>query len=165
MSKSRRIAEGIEGGRQRETEGRLRARFCVVLMVAWLAWIDAAAQVKTTGKPTESQHQAGPDSWEGWTLSYVIPDLDPNEIYPMTLVLAHKGHVVRRIAGAPFIWEWIFWSHGQQVAYATGPLHFGMQCVLIDIRSSHELGSVDCFHDLPAGAPDWARRLVEKQTN
>jgi hypothetical protein len=132
----------------------------LVVVASWLAAVGAGAQVNTTGKPTESHHQAGPNGWEGWTLNYVIPDLDPEETYPTTLVLAHRGHVVRRIAGEPFIWEWIFWSDGGQVAYTTGPLHFGMQCVLKDIISGQELGSVDCFHDLPADAPVWARRVV-----
>jgi len=52
-----------------------------------------------------------------------------------TLVLARNGHRLRRIEGEPIIWKWMFWADGRQVAYETGPLHFGMSCVLADVKT------------------------------
>src|SRR6185437_11046629 len=57
----------------------------------------------TSGPPVESKHVHGPDELEGWTLDYLIPDL-PGERYPLTLVIARKGVVVRRISGDAFVW-------------------------------------------------------------
>jgi hypothetical protein len=114
--------------------------------------------VPTTERPTESQHRRGPDGLEGWTLSYAIPG-HASDRYPEALVIARHGRVVRRISGAPFVWNWIFWAEGRQIAYETGPLHFGMLCTLADLATGRELASYDCFHELPANAPEWEKAL------
>jgi hypothetical protein len=118
--------------------------------------------VPTTERPTESQHRCGPDGLEGWTLNYTIPDR-PGQQYPEVLVLARRGRIIRRITGSPFVWNWIFWAGGQQIAYETGPLHFGMLCTLADIPTGRELANYDCFHGLPASAPEWEKALQAGQ--
>jgi hypothetical protein len=45
------------------------------------------------------------------------------------------------------------------VAYETGPFHFGMTCVLADVKTGRRMGSVDCYHELPPDAPDWVQAL------
>ncbi|MFL6306999.1 MAG: hypothetical protein ACJ72H_25995, partial [Candidatus Sulfotelmatobacter sp.] len=60
---------------------------------------------------------------------------------------------------SPFVWKWIFWARGRQIAYEAGPLHFGMLCILADIQTGRELASYDCFHGVPVDAPDWEKAL------
>lgn len=112
-------------------------------------------------KPTESEHRQGPNGLEGWTLNWTLPDPSPygDEKFAFTLVLARNGHVIRKIEGDPIIWRWMFRADGQQVAYETGPLHFDMTCVLADIKSGRALSSYDCYHELPADAPEWVKTL------
>lgn len=57
------------------------------------------------------------------------------------------------------MWDWIFWADGKQVAYESGPKHFSLDCVLFDLNKRREVARVDCFHDLPANAPAWAKAL------
>ncbi len=134
---------------------------CCALLIGRSFTTMARSQAKSPGeKPVESEHRKGPNGWEGWTLDSSIPD-DSNggEKYPFTLVLARNGHEIRRISGDPFVWRWIFWADGKQVAYESGPLHFGMNCILADIKTGRQLGSVDCYHELPDNAPEWAVKL------
>jgi hypothetical protein len=124
-----------------------------------LAAANALSHAKTPDeKPVESEHRKGPNGWEGWTLLYSIPE-DQSQKFAFTLVLARNGKVVRRIDGDPFVWNWMFWADGKQVAYESGPLHFGMSCILADIQTGRQLGIVDCYHELPDDAPDWAVKL------
>lgn len=109
-------------------------------------------------KPTESERVRGPNGMEGWTLNGPIPDR-PNEKFPFTLVIARNGRVIRKIEGDPFIWNWMFWSDGRQVAYESGPLHFGLWCTLADVKTGRQLSSYDCFHGIPENAPDWLKAL------
>ena len=114
----------------------------------------------SSDKPTESEHRKGPHGLEGWTLSAPVDGVHGgNEPLPFTLVVARNGKVLRRIEGDPFVWQWIFWADGGQVAFEAGPLHFGMSCVLFDLAKGREVGRVDCYHDLPANAADWAKAL------
>jgi hypothetical protein len=70
-----------------------------------------------------------------------------------------QGRVLRKIDGDPFVWQWIFWDNGRQVAYESGPLHFGLQCTLVNVRTGKKLASYDCFHGVPSDAPDWLKAL------
>jgi len=129
-----------------------------ILLTFFLASTASPQTVPTQEQPTESPHRNGPDGLEGWTLNYTIPER-PGEQYPEVLVLARRGRIIRRIPGSPFVWNWIFWAGGRQIAYETGPLHFGMRCTLADIPTGRELASYDCFHELPADAPEWEKAL------
>ena len=133
-----------------------------------LADLSANAQTprgaQPNSKPTESRHLRGPDGYEGWTLDYPVVGRSADERYPMTLVIARDGRVFRQIEGHPFIWKWMFWSDGQQVAYETGPLHFYMSCVLIDTKTGHEIASFACeYQDLPDSAPGALKTLTRSQ--
>jgi hypothetical protein len=107
---------------------------------------------------TESEHRQGPDGFVGWTLDSPIPD-HPDERFPFTLVIARNGKVIRKIDGNPFVWDWIFWDNGRKVAYESGPLHFGLQCTLVNVRSGKKLASYDCFHGIPENPPAWLKAL------
>ena len=110
-----------------------------------------------------SEHIAGPRGLSGWTLEYLLPEefaQDKGEYEPMTLVIARNGHEIRRIEGKPFLWNWIFWDDGRKVAVQRGPKHFVMSCSLFDVKTGRELDEMDCFHDLPSNAPEWARKVA-----
>ncbi len=133
-----------------------RGLFVAVAIVA--GTVSLWAQNKD--KPTESAHVRGPDGLEAWTLESPVPDSGyGDERFAFTLLIARDGHVVRRIDGDPIIWRWIFWKDGSRVAYETGPFHFGVTCVLVDVKTGRRMGSVDCYHDLPKDVPDWVTAL------
>lgn len=113
---------------------------------------------KTSGanKPVESAHRPGPNGLESWTESYRFAD---GQRYPTELVIARRGHVIRRIRGNPFVWKWMFWENGKQVAYESGSLHFNLNCTLVDIVSGRELATHDCFSELSEDAPKWEKAL------
>lgn len=114
---------------------------------------------KTSDKPTPSEHRPGPHGLEGWTLDGPIPD-HPGEKFPFTLVIGRNGRVIRRFPGDGFVWKWMFLDDGKRVAYESGPLHFGLACVLADIQSGKQLEIYNCFpNPLPADAPDWVKTL------
>jgi hypothetical protein len=128
----------------------------------WIAvgMIAIPLAARSAEKPTESEHRRGPHGLEGWTLDAPVPDSGyGDERFAFTLVLARDGHVLHRIGGDPFIWKWLFWADGRQVAYETGPFHFGMTCILVDVRSGRKMSSYDCYHELPVNAPEWAKAL------
>jgi hypothetical protein len=138
------------------------ARRCfVALATALFAAAAASAQTPPANRPWVSEHRSGPDGLEGWTLSWPQPDR-PNERYPGALVIARHGRVIRQISGNAFVWKWIFWADGKQVAYESGPLHFGLSCMLTDIETGRVLANVDCFHGIPEDAPDWLKTLEAK---
>jgi hypothetical protein len=115
-------------------------------------------------KPTESVHTKGPHGLEGWTLESPVPESSyGDERFGFTLVLARDGQILRRIKGDPIVWRWMFWEDGKQVAYETESFHFSMACVLADVETGRELGRVDCYHELPADAPDWVKALEGKK--
>jgi|GEM_PF-1309604 len=135
----------------------------VLLSSGILSYGQSPRFTKPGSKPTESEHIKGPNGLDSWTLNWPVPDSNyGNEPLPFTLVLARNGHKLHRIQGDPFVWKWMFWDSGHQVAYQTGPLHFSMTCVLIDVGSGRQVETVDCWQELPADAPDWAKAL-EKQ--
>lgn len=136
----------------------MRFRHCLVLSVAFFAAAIASPQAPAADHPVESEHRSGPNGLEGWTLNWPIPDR-PNERFPTTLVIARNGHVIRRIEGDAFVWNWIFWADGKQVAYESGPLHFGLSCILADVKTGRRVASYDCFHGIPDDAHDWLKAL------
>ncbi|MFC4524356.1 hypothetical protein [Cupriavidus pinatubonensis] len=119
-----------------------------------------AHQPSQADEPSESAHRAGPNGLEGWTVIYPSPD---GQGYPTTLVIAQRGHVIRRIHGDPLVGKWMFWEDGRQVAYHTGSLHFNMGGVLVDIASGRQLANLDCYHELAEDAPAWEKALRDAQ--
>lgn len=113
---------------------------------------------------TRSPHRRGPHGLEGWTLNEIVEGVEGQGPLPVDLVLARNGRVIRRISDGPFIWKWIFLPSGRQVAYETGPLHFGLSCVLVDINSGKRVADYDCFHGIPDDAPRWLD-LLENTSN
>ena len=134
--------------------------FAILVAVALVS--PARPQSRSDDKPTESEHVRGPNGREGWTLNGPLPDR-PNETFPFTLVIARNGHVIRKFEGGAFVWNWIFWADGKQVAYESGPLHFSLECILADVKTGKELSSYDCFHGIPDNAPDWLKALESHQ--
>lgn len=110
-------------------------------------------------KPIQSAHVFGPNRLEGWTLSKDVENQGP---LPMTLVIARGGLVVRHITGRPFLWKWKFESNGELVAFESGPLHFGLVCTLVNIRTGKQVADYDCYRELPSDAPQWVKELEAK---
>jgi hypothetical protein len=142
----------------------IKRLFLFAILAACLA-APARAQTASesdicTTTPKESKHVAGPHGLEAWTLESTIPyDSDPQECFSFTLVLARNGHVIRRREAHPIIWKWLFWNDGKQVAIEEGPLHFGMNCVLEDLRTGHTVETYDCYHFPTKVVPDWVKAL------
>jgi hypothetical protein len=127
----------------------------MLLMVPLLA-----SAVPTTGPPVESPDRDGPGSLSGWVLNYDVLDYGS---LPTTLVIARRGKIVRRISGDPFVWRWMFAAGGKSVAFESGPLHSGMECVLVDISSGRTIAQYDCFQRLSDDAPAWVSTLETRQ--
>ena len=133
----------------------LRRISCLLALVVLGAHL-AGTQQAPEDRPVESAHTAGPHGLEGWTLNSPLPGENNGDRYPFTLVIAQNGKVMRKINGsAAFIWRWIFWDDGRQIAYESGPLHFGMQCELYDLKTGKVLDSVDCWQGIPDNSPAW----------
>ena len=107
-----------------------------------------------------SAHRHGPHELEGWTLDSTIPDHGV-ERYPTALLIARRGRIIQRFKGNAFVWNWMFQNDGKQVAYESGPLHFSMTCVLADVATGRQVGTYDCFGELPADAPAWVESLED----
>ncbi len=133
-----------------------------VLAILFPAFVSCQENIRTTAQPVESEHRRGPNGFEGWTLNYTVID-HRDERYPMTLVIAREGHIRRKIEGEPFLWRWIFWANGRQVAYEAAPFHFSLDCVLADTKTGRRLASYDCFHGVPDNAPGWLKTLEGTQ--
>jgi hypothetical protein len=114
------------------------------------------------GKPAASSpHCEGPGTLEGWTLLYPRPDAATSgapDRLPLTLVVSRHGHIVRRVQGSPIIWTWFF-VDDLTVAIETGPLHFGMECELVDIASGRILADYNCYDHPPDNPPQWVSVL------
>jgi hypothetical protein len=137
-------------------ESRRDLRMYVIALILLFA---PSLFAQTADKPTESIHREGPHGLEGWTLDSPLPDSQyEGERFAFTLVLARKGRVLRRFEGDPIIWKWMFWADGRQVAYETGPLHFSMNCVLLDVETGRQIEDYDCYH-MPDNEPDWVIAL------
>ena len=135
---------------------------CVAVAILTWALVAPAQARSKSDRPVESKHRAGPHDMEGWTLDFRNPG-GPDSDLAFTLVLSRHDKVIRRIKGEPLIWQWIFWDGGREVAYETGPLHFAMQCNLVDVASGKLLQSVDCFHELPENPPQWLSALENRR--
>ena len=133
-------------------------RFFLALTIFILVPHAQPQATQTTERPTESEHRTGPNGLEGWTLNYPFPDR-PEDRYPRILVLSQHGRIIHRFIGRAYIWQWMFWANGRQVAYEDGPPHFSMRCVLADIATGRELASVDCFREVSVNAPRWLKAL------
>ena len=138
--------------RRADEAKHLRRFMFLPLLLAVAAHVSAQS-------PTESTHRRGPHGLEGWTLSRSLEGRSMADVYPYALIIARDGKIIRRIEGGPFLWKWQFWAEGKQIAYQTGPLHFGLLCNLADLATGKERASVDCYHELPAHAPAWAAAL------
>ncbi|MDE3199691.1 MAG: hypothetical protein KGN79_02125 [Acidobacteriota bacterium] len=143
----------------------MKFRFLLILMVACLASFARAQNTATPAqKQDESAHVHGPDGLEGWTLNGSINDrAHDGEVYPFTLVIARHGKIIHRIPGDAFIWKWVFWDGGKDLAYMSGPLHFSATCHLIRISDWHQIADYDCYHDTPSPQPDWVLALESAQ--
>ncbi len=108
---------------------------------------------------TQSPHRRGPHGLEGWTRS---EDVEGQGMLPVELILARNGRMIRRINDGPFIWRWLFLHNGKQIGYETGPLHFSMTCVLVEVASGRQLATYDCFSELPQNAPRWVELMEAK---
>lgn len=115
--------------------------------------------IRAPGKPVQSAHRPGPNGLEGWTDNYPVVGRSKDERYPMVLVIARDARVLQRIEGEPFVWKWIFWSGGREVAFEAGPFHSGLDCVLADSATGRRLATYDCFHGFPRNAPGWVKAL------
>jgi hypothetical protein len=103
----------------------------------------------------------GPNGLVGWKVTFALEE--NQEEVSDSLVIARNGTRLRKVHGDPLIWSWMFLDDGKSIAFESGPLHFGMACVLLDIASGKELQRVDCFHypdHAPAGGwPAWITKL------
>jgi hypothetical protein len=125
--------------------------------IAWMAATVAAACGALAG---ESQHVSGPAGLSGWKVTYL---LDNGDEVADTLVIARDGKRIREVHGDPLVWRWMFQDDGKSIAYESGPLHFAMACISIDIASGKQLERLDCFRypdRAPAGGwPAWVFKL------
>jgi hypothetical protein len=110
--------------------------------------------------PAKTPHVHGPHGLEGWEPTFInkeYKDLGPLSI---ELVIARHGHVIRRIKGDSLMWNWMFLPDGRRVAYETGPLHFAMTCVLMDIRTGRRIDDFDCWNPTESTkVPAWVDAL------
>lgn len=139
-----------------------------VLYICFWLWLGSAAVAQTAvEKPTESPHIAGPHGLEGWTLDWHLPgDQNHGERHPFTLLIARRGHVIRRIKGGPLLGKWTFWADGRQVAYEQGSLHFNRACTLVDVATGRKIASRNCFAtELPGDSPAWEKALVADESS
>ncbi|HUX44846.1 MAG TPA: hypothetical protein VMV57_08860 [Terracidiphilus sp.] len=133
--------------------------WCGILAIA-LVGHAAAQEVHCTAKGKATQKVAGPHGLEGWTIDDALPDSSyGDECFSGVLVIARNGHVIRRRKAGPILWHWIFWDDGKQLAIEEGPLHFGMACVLEDLKSGRPVATHDCYHMLPKDVPEWVKAL------
>jgi len=107
------------------------------------------------GAPAISPDQAS----VGWLAEFQDTS-SPSPIDPdaLALVVYRNGRIIRRVSGAPIVWDWRFERGGKAIAYSTGSRHGGANdCLLIEIDSGKVL------EDWPTSssnqAPSWAEQL------
>lgn len=134
----------------------------LVIYLLRIAVVIAAVSRAVSAAAGESLHISGPQGLTGWKLTYVLDN--QNEVSD-TLVVARNGTRIRQIQGDPFIWRWMFLDDGKSIAIESGPLHFGMACILIDLVKGTALQRLNCFTypDNPplGGWPEWLTKLEE----
>lgn len=140
--------------------GMKRRYFCGLILAITIAAVSGAQASRPEDKTTRSMRRPGPDGLEGWTLASPVAGSGyGDERFAFRLVIARHGHVIRRISGDPFIWEWAYWAKGRQIAYETGPFHFAQNCLLIRLSDGRVLEHYDCYHRAVATEPDWVKAL------
>jgi hypothetical protein len=142
---------------------------CTIFVLLFLATSGTSAQdrrgsqrpLASRNAAATSPHCHGPGALEGWTLLYPRPDAvisgGPDRL-PLALVISRRGHIIRRIQGASIIWTWYF-VDDHRVAIETGPLHFGMECKLVDVNSGNVLADYNCYDHPPENPPQWVSVL------
>lgn len=83
---------------------------------------------------------------------------------PGELIVSRRGHVLQRLPGHPFIWDWFFWDD-QSVAMLSGPLHSGFECDLLDIHSGKLIAGYNCYDDPPDHPPGWVQQLLNENSS
>lgn len=137
-----------------------RYRFGMLLALLQATAVSASAP-PPPDRPVQSAHRAGPSGLEGWTLDSPVPGSGyGDERFAFKLLISRHGHVIRRVSGDPVIWKWVFWADGKQIAYETGPLHFGLNCVLIRLSDGRRLENHDCYRPQAAPGPGWVKALL-----
>lgn len=105
----------------------------------------------------------GPNGVEILPLFKIYNDAGDKAI--TALQITQEGNIINTIKGEPFIWRRILLNEGNQIAVETGPLHFVMHCLLIDISSGKIVDHVDCFQypkePPPRGWPSWVDTLLQ----
>jgi hypothetical protein len=94
----------------------------------------------------------------GWLVDFRVAEVSYG--VAETLVIWRDGAVRRRFKTEQAFWSWAFISHGAQVAFHTGPLHFEQRshCELHDIKTGRRLASWD--GDLESSTkPAWVAGL------
>ena len=140
----------------------VRTKTCRILFALSVSTLTLAAQ--TAGERGTSAHRKGPHGLEGWTISSAVPD-HGSERYPVTLMISRHGHILRKVDGSAFVWNWMFQADGKHVAYESGPFHFGLTCVLVETETGRRLADYNCFGELPADAPPWVKVLERWSAN
>jgi hypothetical protein len=76
------------------------------------------------------------------------------------LAVYRHGRLLWSTEGKPFIWDFVFLNGGAKLAYATGPMHFGMNCYLVSSGTGTRIDSFDCYHHDEPNWPQWVRDLL-----
>jgi hypothetical protein len=115
--------------------------------------------------PRQTVHVRGPNGLEGWKLTSIIETLENQGPLPTELVLARRGRIIRHVKDEAFIWNWMFLPDGRHVAYETGPLHFGVDCVLLNIKNGRTVRALDCGNSHGGATPGWVKSLESHTTD
>jgi hypothetical protein len=111
----------------------------------------AAAPMAQNDLKPYKQCLDGPQGLKACTLSYLVPELAPpghatmDDVLPQRLIVYRYGRRLFSVKNGPFIWNFAFLENGKELAFAQGPLHFGMMCHLVLSATGKEVAQEDCF--------------------